>query len=144
MNRWLWLVITALALHGCKLGVDKEDDGELDTVVISSIDDTSVIIEEEEVINLSITGSGNNIILRGDVSEVFIKADGNSITIEEDTLLDKMTISSDNNDVSVAGGLETVITSLTITGESNLVTVYNVGTSSVVANASNTVTTTAP
>jgi len=146
MNKWIWILLAAFPLVGCQLGIDKEDDGELDTIVVSSTDDTSVTIDEEEQVNVSITGTGNNITIRGDVSEIYVKAGGNSIIIEEDTLIDRLTISSDSNDVSVAGNLETVITTLVITGKSNLVTVYDVTTQSVVENPSepNTVTATAP
>ena len=145
MNKWIWVLLAAFPLVGCQLGIDKEDDGELDTVVVSSTDDTSVTIDEEDQVNVSITGSGNNITIRGDVSEIYLKADGNSIIIEEDTLIDRLTISSDSNDVSVAGNLETVITTLVITGKSNLVTVYDVTTRSVADSSEpNTVTTTAP
>ena len=145
MNKWIWVLLAAFPLVGCQLGIDKEDDGELDTVVVSSTDDTSVTIDEEDQVNVSITGSGNNITIRGDVSEIYLKADGNSIIIEEDTLIDRLTISSDSNDVSVAGNLETVITTLVITGKSNLVTVYDVTTQTVADSSEpNTVTTTAP
>lgn len=145
MNKWIWVLLAAFPLVGCQLGIDKEDDGELDTIVVSSTDDTSVTIDEEEQVNVSITGTGNNITIRGDVSEIYLKANGNSISIEEDTLIDSLTISSDSNDVSVAGNLQTVITKLVITGKSNLVTVYDVTTQSVVDSSEpNTVTTTAP
>jgi len=138
-------MLAAFPLVGCQLGIDKEDDGELDTIVVSSTDDTSVTIDEEEQVNVSITGTGNNITIRGDVSEIYLKANGNSISIEEDTLIDSLTISSDSNDVSVAGNLQTVITKLVITGKSNLVTVYDVTTQSVVDSSEpNTVMTTAP
>jgi len=140
MNKWMWIIIAALALQGCKLGVDKEDDGEIDTVTVSSTDDNSVIIDEEEVYHLSVTGSGNTITLRGDVSQITVKADRTSIIIEDDTLIDKLTLSSNNNDISTAASLQTVITSLSIAGEDNLVTVYDVVTATVVADKGNLVT----
>jgi len=136
----MWIIIAALALQGCKLGVDKEDDGEIDTVTVSSTDDNSVIIDEEEVYHLSVTGSGNTITLRGDVSQITVKADRTSIIIEDDTLIDKLTLSSNNNDISTAASLQTVITSLSIAGEDNLVTVYDVVTATVVADKGNLVT----
>ena len=140
MNKWMWIIIAALALQGCKLGVDKEDDGEIDTVTVSSTDDNSVIIDEEEAYHLSVTGSGNTITLRGDVSQITVKADRTSIIIEDDTLIDKLTLSSNNNDISTAASLQTVITSLSIAGEDNLVTVYDVVTATVVADKGNLVT----
>lgn len=140
MNKWIWIIIAALALQGCKLGVDKEDDGEIDTVTVSSTDDNSVIIDEEETYHLSVTGSGNTITLRGDVSQITVKADRTSIIIEDDTLIDKLTLSSNNNDISTAASLQTVITSLSIAGEDNLVTVYDVLTANVVADKGNLVT----
>ena len=140
MNKWMWVIIATLALQGCKLGVDKEDDGEIDTVTFSSTDDNSVIIDEEETYHLSVTGSGNTITLRGDVSQITVKADRTSIIIEDDTLIDKLTLSSNNNDISTAASLQTVITSLSIAGEDNLVTVYDVVTATVVADKGNLVT----
>jgi len=140
MNKWMWIIIAALALQGCKLGVDQEDDGEIDTVTVSSTDDNSVIIDEEEAYHLSVTGSGNTITLRGDVSQITVKADRTSIIIEDDTLIDKLTLSSNNNDISTAASLQTVITSLSIAGEDNLVTVYDVVTATVVADKGNLVT----
>ena len=140
MNKWMWVIIATLALQGCKLGVDKEDDGEIDTVTVSSTDDNSVIIDEEETYHLSVTGSGNTITLRGDVSQITVKADRTSIIIEDDTLIDKLTLSSNNNDISTAASLQTVITSLSIAGEDNLVTVYDVVTATVVADKGNLVT----
>jgi len=136
----MWIIIAALALQGCKLGVDQEDDGEIDTVTVSSTDDNSVIIDEEEAYHLSVTGSGNTITLRGDVSQITVKADRTSIIIEDDTLIDKLTLSSNNNDISTAASLQTVITSLSIAGEDNLVTVYDVVTATVVADKGNLVT----
>lgn len=144
MNKWILVVLAAIPLLGCQLGVDQEDDGEIDTVTVSSTDDNSVIIDEEETYHLSVTGSGNSITLRGDVSQITVKADKTTLIIEDDVLIDKMTLSSDNNDVSIPAGLQTVISNLSIAGEDNLVTVYDVTTSAIVEDKGNVVTLTKP
>jgi len=142
----MWIIIAALALQGCKLGVDEEDDGEIDTVTISSTDDDSVIVEEEEIYNVTITGSNNTITLRGDISKINIKSGANDqkIIIEEDVLLEDITISSNGNIINVSGGLETVVTELYITGENNLVTLYDVTTPSIVPDKGNDLSLTKP
>ena len=129
MNKWMWIIIAALALQGCKLGVDQEDDGEIEDVVIDSSTDTSAVVDEDETYNLIVTGTNNIITLKGDVSEINIKGTGNDLIIDSDLLIDKVTISTDSNTIVVSGALETVITQLLITGSSNAIEVYDVGTS---------------
>ena len=129
MNKWMWIIIAALALQGCKLGVDQEEDGEIEDVVIDSNTDTSAVVDEEETYNLIVTGTNNIITLKGDVSEINIKGTGNDLIIDSDLLIDKVTISTDSNTIVVSGALETVITQLLITGSSNAIEVYDVGTS---------------
>jgi len=129
MNKWMWIIIAALAFQGCKLGVDQEDDGEIEDVVIDSSTDTSAVVDEDETYNLIVTGTNNIITLKGDVSEINIKGTGNDLIIDSDLLIDKVTISTDSNTIVVSGALETVITQLLITGSSNAIEVYDVGTS---------------
>lgn len=99
---------------------DKDDD--LVNIVFSE-SGASETIDSGDKYTLSIMGDGNIITVKGDLAAITITGEGNWLIIEEDNYIEKLTLTGDGNIVGQSENLSVTIQSITITSDSNTVTV---------------------
>ena len=119
----MWIIIAALALQGCKLGVDKEEDDTVDVITLGSDSTSGEIDNDGEKYTLYVETEGKTFDLKGDLEELRVLGNENYILILEDTQINKLVIQGETNTVTIQEGLETDLLELSITGNTNTVEV---------------------
>ncbi len=97
-----------------------DEDEELVEVVLgeSGLVET---FDPDDKYEFYLTGSGNFITLKGDIAEISISGEGNQVIIEEDSYIEKLTITGSNNAVEQADDLSVTIETITISSDSNVI-----------------------
>ena len=116
----------ALFIQGCQLGQDdEEEDVEADifTVAVDYYDDT---ITNDSLYEVKVQSNFTDIILKDDISEITIYGSDNQIEIDSDTAIDKISITGSRNIFTVKIDVDLTVTQLTIVGDNNSVTLFDV------------------
>ncbi len=113
-------LIMVMILLATACTTDKDDD--LVNIVFSE-SGASETIDSGDKYTLSIMGDGNIITVKGDLAAITITGEGNWLIIEEDNYIEKLTLTGDGNIVGQSENLSVTIQSITITSDSNTVTV---------------------
>lgn len=119
------LALASLILQGCQLG---EDDGLTDEVetVIYSTDEGEPVITSSGTYKMVLKADDTYTTLKDDISEITVQGNINTIVISEDTSIETITIVGDDNIIEVEAGVELTVTDLTIIGNGNYVTVFDI------------------
>ncbi len=98
------------------------DEDELVNVVFSETG-ASETIDADDQYTLSIMGDGNIITVKGDLAAITITGEGNWLIIEEDSYIEKLTLTGDGNIVGQSGSVSLTVQTITVTSDSNTITV---------------------
>lgn len=121
----LSVVLLALFLQACQLGEDDADDGEITSVVYTT-DDGEATIDSTDTYEMLIKANDTLITLKDDISKITVQGSLNYITVDSDTAIDSINITGDDNIIEVKSGVELTVTDVTIQGNGNTLTVYDV------------------
>ena len=121
----LSVLLMAFLLQACQLGEDDADDGVVTSVVYTT-DDGEATIDSQDIYEMLIKANDTLITLKDDISKITIQGNLNYVTIDSDTAIDSISITGDDNIIEVKDGIELTVTDVTIQGNGNKLTVYDV------------------
>lgn len=127
ISRSLAITFLALFLQGCELddGTDSDDDEQ--TVVYSTDGGTSTLTNDSKY-ELILRADSSFLTLEDNITEITIQGDDNYLIVDEDTSIDSISINGDENIIVVDDDLRLTVDHLSIQGNGNSVTVYDIGT----------------
>ena len=123
MNKWILVVLAAIPLMGCQLGVDQEEDTTVEVITLGSDAVSGEIDNDGEKYTLYVETEGKSFDLKGDIEELRVLGNENYVLILEDTQITKLVIQGETNTVTIQDGLQTELLELSITGNTNTVEV---------------------
>ena len=129
ISRTLTIAFLALFLQACELddGLDSSSDDDEQTVVYSTDSGTDTL-DNDDLYELILRADSTYLILEDDISEITIQGDDNYLVIDSDTSIDSISIVGDDNIITVEDDVNLTVDELTIQGNGNSVTVYEIGT----------------
>lgn len=103
MQRFILPAIFTLVLAGC--GDSITSYFKYKTVTVSD-SDTTQVIDENEIFNLTISGSNNNVTIRSgnSIENLLLSGSSNILTIETDTTVADFQVAGDDNTIYVPVG----------------------------------------
>ncbi|WP_299879035.1 hypothetical protein [uncultured Cocleimonas sp.] len=128
ISRTLTIAFLALFLQGCELddGTDSTDDDE--QTVVYSTDGGTATLDNDDKYELILRADSTYLILEDNLTEISIQGDDNYLVIDSDTSIDSISINGDDNIITVDDDVNLTVDQLTIQGNGNSVTVYDIGT----------------
>jgi len=133
-NQVLLIALMGIILQGCQLGTDDEDDDDeiysftINTEYYDTDDDDDVTSEYTYKLILQATANYADILAEDDIIEIKIYGNSNEIEIDSDTSIDEIAIFGDGNIITVNANVDLTVSQLTISGDNNSVTVFDVTT----------------
>jgi len=127
ISRTLTIAFLALFLQGCELddGTDSTDD---EQTVVYSTDGGTATLDNDDKYELILRADSTYLILEDNLTEISIQGDDNYLVIDSDTSIDSISINGDDNIITVDDDVNLTVDQLTIQGNGNSVTVYDIGT----------------
>lgn len=126
LSQTLSVLLMALFLQGCQLGEDdEEDEGTVDIEYLTTDKTIGVTVSNSNLYKLILQADDNIATLEDDLSEISIKGNGNTITIDSDTAIDSISITGDANTIEVTSGIDLTVTDIKILGDSNVIEVFD-------------------
>lgn len=128
ISRTMIIAFMAFVLQGCELddGNDNNSDDE-DTIVYSTNSGTDTITNDDTY-ELILRANNTFLILEDNLSEISIQGDSNFLIIDSDTNIEEISITGDDNIITVEDDVNLTVEQLTIQGNGNSVTVFEIGT----------------
>jgi len=127
LSQTLSVLLMALFLQGCQLGQDDDETVETASEVLTA-DEYDGDISNDNPYDLLLKASDTLVTIKGDVTEMTVQGNDNYITIDSDVAIDEVIIVGNGNILLVEDGIELTITLLSVTGNGNRVTVFDVTT----------------
>ncbi|MFT6153408.1 MAG: hypothetical protein ACJA0E_000218 [Bermanella sp.] len=126
-NQAILVALMALFLQGCQLGDDEDGTDEIDIVYLTedSVVGTT-LSNSNSSYELVLQADSNIVILENDIVKISIKGDGNTVTIDSDTLIDNISVTGDGNTIKAKSGIDLTVTDLTILGNSNDIIIFDI------------------
>ncbi len=112
------IVFMSLLIMACT----SDEDEELVDVVFAESAQLETI-DPNDKYAFSLMGDSNIITLKGDLGEIAITGESNWVIIEEDTYIEKLTITGGSNTVEQSDDLSVTIEAIKITSDSNIITI---------------------
>jgi len=136
LSQTLSVLLMVLFLQGCQLGQDdEEDDGTVEIEYLTTNDTFGSIVSNSNEYKLILQADNNIATLEDNISEINIKGDENTITIDSDTLINSISINGDENTIEVTDGAELTVTDLTIIGNANEIRVFDIVNTPVISSS---------
>ena len=136
LSQTLSVLLMLLFLQGCQLGQDdEEDDGTVEIEYLTTNDTFGSIVSNSNEYKLILQADNNIATLEDNISEINIKGDENTITIDSDTLINSISINGDENTIEVTDGAELTVTDLTIIGNANEIRVFDIVNTPVISSS---------
>ena len=136
LSQTLSVLLMLLFLQGCQLGQDdEEDDGTVEIEYLTTNDTFGSIVSNSNEYKLILQADNNIATLEDNISEINIKGDENTITIDSDTLINSISINGDENTIEVTDGVELTVTDLTIIGNANEIRVFDIVNAPVISSS---------
>ncbi|MEB8431073.1 hypothetical protein OO007_02460 [Cocleimonas sp. KMM 6892] len=127
ISRTLTIAFLAVFLQGCELddGTDSDDD---EQTVVYSTDGGTDTLDNDDKYELILRADSTYLILEDNLTEISIQGDDNYLVIDSDTSIASISINGDDNIITVEDDVNLTVDQLTIQGNGNSVTVYDIGT----------------
>ncbi len=122
------LMTLGFMISGCTVE-DGNSETETQAKEITITDEsTENTVSNNGLYDLKVSANGKVLKVEDDLNEITITGDGNTLTLQDDTLIKKITITGDSNVVQAKDDYSYRVTTILTTGLSNLVVTGSYGT----------------
>lgn len=128
ISRTLTIAFTAFVLQGCELDIGDNNSSDDEDTIVYSTDSGTDTIDNDDLYELILRADSTFLILEDNISEITVQGDDNYLVIDSDKSIDDINIVGDDNIITVEDDINLTVDHLSIQGNGNSVTVYDIGT----------------